>query len=141
MAKQLTREELDRLFQLADEGRSYKEMADIICNEFHRETLDRSTIYRHMKGRLKSKRKAVITESFCNRGHHSWVEESIVSLTTMLSPGADTGAGYLLNTGARRTCRECGYVDETTMVVGENKWVVPRRSRIGHPTPYAGERP
>jgi len=117
IAKQLTLEELDQLIQLADDGRSYKEMADIICNEFHRETLDRSTIYRHLKGRLKSKRKAVITESFCNLGHHSWVEESIVSSTTVLNPGGATGAGYLLNTGARRTCRDCGYVDETTMVV------------------------
>ena len=140
MAKKLTHAELDRLFQLDDEGRSYKEMADIVCQEFNRETLDRSTIYRRLNGRLNRENITVLTASFCDRGHHSWVVEPIISSTTMRNSGEPTGAGYLLNTGTRRTCRDCGCIEETAMVVGDTKRVVPLRSRIGRPTPYAGER-
>ena len=141
MAKKLTREELDRLFQLNDDGYSYKEIADIICREFNRETLDRTTIYRHLKNRLKLKKAAKITESFCDRGYHSWVLEALVSGTKIPSANGEGAAGYLVNTGTRKTCRDCGRVDETPMPMGENKRVVPVRTRIGRPTPYAGERP
>ena len=141
MAKQLTHEELDRLYQLDDDGHSHKEIADIICREFHRETLDRSTIYRRLKQRAESTKVTALTASFCDRGHHSWVVESIVSSTTIPKTGGDGAAGYLVNTGTRRTCRDCGCVEETTMAIGENKRVVPPRLRTGRPTPYVGERP
>lgn len=141
MAKRLTRDELERLFQLDDEGRSYKEMADIICEEFNRETLDRSTIYRHLKSRLSGKKMTSLTEGFCDRGYHSWVVEPLMSSTTIPNASEKGAAGYLVNTGTRRTCRDCGFVEETTMVVGRHKRVVPPRSRIGLPSPYVGERP
>ena len=141
MAKQLTREELDRLFQLNDERYSYKEMADIICEEFNRETLDRSTIYRNLKTQVNYKKMAALTKGFCNRGHHSWVVESVVSSNSIRNSNGQVESGYLVNIGTRRTCRDCGRVEETPMPIRENKRVVPRRSRIGRPNPYVGERP
>ena len=141
MAQKLTHEELGRLFQLDDDGYSHKEIADTICEEFNRETLDRSTIYRHLNRRSNKKWMTALTTGFCDRGFHSWVVEPLVSTTTIPKVRGNGAAGYMVNTGQRRTCRDCGCVEETTMAVRGNKRVVPTRPRIGLPTPYVGERP
>lgn len=141
MAKKLTHEELNRLYQLNDDGYFQKEMSDVICREFDRETLDRSTIYRHLKARVSGMKMTALITGFCDRGYHSWVVEPLVSSTTISNTHGYGAAGHLVNTGTRRTCRDCGCVEETTMAVGENKRVVPPRPRIGRPTPYVGERP
>ena len=140
MAKQLTQPELGRIYQLDDERHSQKEISDIICREFNRETLDRSTVRRHLKGRVSREKINSPITSFCGRGYHSWVVEPVASSTAILNADGTGGAGYLLNTGTRRTCRECGFVEETSMAIGKNKRVVPPRPRIGHRAPYADER-
>lgn len=139
MAKELTRQELDRLYQLDDERYSQKEISDIICREFNRETLDCSTIRRHLKNRAVFGRTLPITSRFCDLGHHLWVVETIVSKTTIPKTSGDGPAGYMLNTATRRTCRECGRVEETTLAMGEKERVVPPRPRIGRLAPGVGE--
>ena len=133
MAKPLTHKELGRLFQLNDEGTSYKEMADVICREFGRETLDRTTIYRKLKSRLNRKKAAKITESFCDRGYHSWVLEPLVSRTKIPSANGEGAAGYLVNTGTRKTCRDRGQFEETSVQIGEHKRVAPIRTKFVRP--------
>ena len=141
MAKKLTRQESDRLYQLDDERHSQKEISDIICREFNRETLDRSTIRRHLKNRAALGSPLPNASQFCDRGYHSWIVETIVSTTTIANTSGDGAAGYMLNTGTKRTCRECGWVEETTIAVGDNERVVTPRPRTGRPAPYVGERP
>ncbi len=71
MAKQLNHQEVDRLYQLDDGRQSQKEISDIICREFNRETLDRSTIRRHLKNRDVVESTLPNAPGFCDRGHHS----------------------------------------------------------------------
>ena len=47
MARPLTNDEITQMHHLDKEGASDKAIADQICREFNRETLDRSTIHRH----------------------------------------------------------------------------------------------
>ena len=46
MARRLSEEEEDRIRELDQNRASDKEIADIVCREFNRETRDRSTIHR-----------------------------------------------------------------------------------------------
>lgn len=139
MANHLTHEELDRLYQLNDQGYFQKEVSEIICREFNRETMDRTTIYRRLKQRTKKKEVSAFTPSFCGRGHHLWVVESIVSTTTIPGPGGKGAAGSMLNSGVRRSCRDCGRIEETTRVAGIDERVIPPRT--GRLTPCVGEHP
>lgn len=140
MAKQLSRPELDRLYQLDEDRHSQKEISDVICREFNRETLDRSTIRRYLKQQAVVGRTLPITSRFCDLGHHLWVVETIVSKTTIPKTSGDGAAGYMVNAGTRRTCRECGCVEETPIADGENERVVPPRPRIGLRAPCADGR-
>ena len=49
MANELTSNELARLYELHDAGSTQKEIANTICGQFGRQTLDRTTIFRRLK--------------------------------------------------------------------------------------------
>ena len=80
--RNLTEEELELMYRLKDGNYSEKEISDIVCLAFDRETLDRSTISRRMKKRDRQKRLRPILEiekvaySRCLAGDHSWIMDS-----------------------------------------------------------------
>ena len=149
MARPLTNDEITRMHHLDEEGASDKVIADQICREFNRETLDRSTIHRHRQ-RFPSLRKKlspmhlpvtplqqeafercqVRSEEYPD-GDHGWMErgERFVDCysPTCVSAGEyPTGELIVEAYGKRTTTRTCWFCRFTTEPKDEwgQVWVV-----------------
>ena len=130
------------MHHLDEEGASDKVIADQICREFNRETLDRSTIHRHRQ-RFPSLRKKLspmhlpVTplqqEAFerCQVGDHGWMvrgELFVDCYTPKCLLGGVYPTGELIEEayGERtttRTCWFCGFTTEPRDEWGQ-VWVV-----------------
>ena len=145
MARPLTNDEITRMHHLDGEGASDKVIADQICREFNRETLDRTTLYQ-MRRRQRSpspmhlpvtplqqeafERCQVRSEEYPN-GDHGWMErgERFVDCysPTCVSAG-EYPTGELIEEayGKRTTTRTCWFCRFTTEPKDERGqvWVV-----------------
>ena len=123
MASRLTVGEKFRLYELADEGRTHKEISDTMCREFARDTLDRTTVQQWLR-----KRPAGQTSKYlCARGLHSWVRETLSRLTSFGAKDSQRQpAGYFVNVGKRKTCGYCGEIAVSPpMVKGDGEIAIP----------------
>jgi len=130
MAGQTSQEEKYRIFELDQAGCSQKEIPDLICKEFNRETLDRSTIRRilgsekhrnswHLNRALKKRlpttpRQQMFREK-CDLGDHSWMNLQDTESCTVYV-GDEPPKGVLLGAYGKRTsiatCWFCGFTTE-----------------------------
>ena len=131
MAGQTTQEEKYRIFELDQAGFSQKEIADLICKDFNRETLERSTIRRtlgskknrdswHMSRSLKIRppttpRQQIFWEK-CDRGDHSWMNLQDTESCTVYVLGEELPKGVLPKGayGKRLVIAKCWFCGFTT---------------------------
>ena len=138
MARPVTNDEITWMHHLDEEGASDKVIADQICREFNRETLDRSTIHRHRQQFPSLRKKLLLKklpvtplqqEAFerCQvrserypEGDHGWMirgERFVDSYTVNWLSGADWPKGELVVEAygkwtTTRACWFCGFTTE-----------------------------